>query len=78
MAIEKGFIFVNEEGQYAVPRMSFDHGPTREIIVWVDSIDSAHVFPHPAMVRRKHKSLEKCQSLKAVVQRRVLLQNWES
>ena len=32
---QQGFIFVNQLGHYATaPRMSFDHGPRREVITW--------------------------------------------
>lgn len=74
----QGFIFINELGQYAVPSLSFSHGPTREIINWVSDINDAHVFPHEAMMRRRFKELEKCQSLKAVAVRQVVIRNWEA
>lgn len=73
----QGFIFVNELGHYATaPRMSFDHGPRREVIGWTANINEAHVYLHEAMVRRCFKELEKAQSLKAVVTREVMLMNW--
>lgn len=74
----QGFIFINELGQYAVPTISISHGPTREIIQWVSDINEAHVFPHEAMMRRRFKELEKCQSLKAVATRNVVIRNWEA
>lgn len=74
----QGFIFINELGQYAVPSLSFDHGPRREVITWVSNINDAHVFPHEAMIRRRFKELEKCQSLKAVAVRQVIIRNWEA
>ena len=75
---QQGFVFVNELGQYAVPGLSSDHGPTREVINWVDDINHAHVFPHEALMRRRFKALEKAQSLKAVSTREVLIRNWEA
>lgn len=74
----QGFIFINELGQYAVPTISISHGPTREIIQWVSDINEAHVFPHEAMMRRRFKELEKCQSLKAIAKREVLIREWEA
>lgn len=74
----QGFIFINELGQYAVPGLSWGHGPTREIINWVTDINDAHVFAHEGMMRRRFKQLEKCQALKAVATREVLIREWES
>ncbi len=74
----QGFIFLNSLGQYAVLGLSSGHGPTREIINWVDNINQAHVFPHEAIIRRRFKELENCQSLKAVVKREVMLSNWSA
>lgn len=72
----QGFIFVNELGQYAVTGVSFDHGPSREVVMWVDGINQAEIFPHEGMMRRKHKSLEKCQTLMAVATRVVSIRDW--
>lgn len=74
----QGFIFINELGQYAVLDFSRSHGTTREVINWVENINDAHVFPHEAMTRRFFKELEKCQSLKAVAVRQVVIRNWEA
>lgn len=73
----QGFVFVNELGQYAILSTPVSHGPSREVVMWVDDINQAYVFLHDAMSRRKYKVLEKCQSLKAVVTREVLIKNWE-
>lgn len=75
---QQGFVFINELGQYAVPSLSNGFGPAREIINWVSDINEAHVFPHEAMMRRRFKELEKCQSLKAIAKREVLIRNWEA
>lgn len=72
----QGFIFINELGQYAVPSISMDRGPKREVIIWVTDINEAHVFPHEAMMRRRFKELEKCQSLMAVARREVSIEVW--
>ena len=74
----QGFIFINELGQYAVTGLSHTHGGTRETINWVNDINHAHVFPHEALMRRRFKELEKCQALKAVSTREVLIRNWEA
>lgn len=78
MDANKGFIFVNSKGQYAVTSLSGGFGPTREIINWTVDINSATVFPHEAMACRKFEVLAKCQSLKVVVKREVLVHNWNN
>lgn len=72
----KGFIFINNEGQYAIIGLSGGFGPTQQVIHWVKDIHNAEVFPHEAMARRKFKALEKCQSLMAVVRREVSVEVW--
>lgn len=73
----QGFVFINELGQYAVPtNSSSGFAPTREVIIWVSDINEAHVFPHEAMMRRRFKELEKCQSLMAVARREVSIEVW--
>lgn len=75
----QGFIFVNELGQYAVSNVCVvGFAPPRDVINWVSDINMAEVFPHEAMARRKFKALEKCQSLKAVATREVMIRNWEA
>lgn len=74
----QGFVFINERGQYAVPIISMDHGPKREVIIWVTDINEAHVFPHEEMMKRRFPQLRNCQSVKAVATCEVLIRNWES
>lgn len=73
----KGFIFINENGEYAVPGLSSGFSQTHEIINWVKDINYAHVFPHENIVRRRFKQLEKCQALKAVETRKVTIKLWD-
>lgn len=75
-SIAKGFIFINNEGQYAIIGLSGGFGPTQEVIHWTPNIHMAKVFPHEAMARRKFKALEKCQSLMAVARREVSIEVW--
>ena len=74
--IAKGFIFINNEGCYAITGLSGGFGPTQQVIHWVKDIHNAEVFPHEAMARRKFKALEKCQSLMAVARREVSIEVW--
>lgn len=74
--IAKGFIFINNEGQYAIIGLSGGFGPTQQVIHWTKDIHNAEVFPHEAMARRKFKALEKCQSLMAVARREVSIEVW--
>ena len=74
----KGFIFINENGEYAVCVISSSgFAPTREVITWVKDINRASVFPHEAMTKRKFKALENCQSLKAIEKRLVTIKLWD-
>lgn len=74
----KGFIFINENGEFAVcVTRSSGCAPTREIITWVKNINMASVFTHEAMAKRKFKDLENCQSLKAVENRLVTIKLWD-
>lgn len=74
--IAKGFIFINNEGQYAIIGLSSGFGPTQQVIHWTKDIHCADIFPHEAMARRKFKALEKCQSLMAVARREVSIEVW--
>ena len=76
--IAKGFIFINNEGCYAITGLSSGFGTTQEVIHWTPNIHMAKVFPHEALMRRRFKELEKCQALKAVSTREVLIRNWEA
>lgn len=74
----KGFIFINENGEYAVcVTSSSGFAPTREVITWAKDINRASVFPHEAMTKRKFKALENCQSLKAIEKRLVTIKLWD-
>lgn len=74
----KGFIFINEKGEYAVcVTNSSGFATTREVITWVKDINRASVFPHEAMTKRKFKALENCQSLKAIEKRLVNIKLWD-
>lgn len=74
--IAKGFIFINNEGWYAITGLSSGFGPTQQVIHWTKDIHRAEVFPHEGMARRKFKVLEKCQSLMAVARREVSIEVW--
>lgn len=73
---KQGYVFVSVEGHYAVTRTSCDHGPTRQVVRWVECMDDAEVFVSENVARRNFKELEKAQALQAVETRVIQFHAW--
>lgn len=67
-----GFVFINEEGQFAREGVSCDHGPTRKIIHW-GNLNDATVWASTGAAVRYIPSLKGRLSLPATVVRTVTL-----
>lgn len=75
-----GFIFINNDGEYAVEASALTHGGTSRYVRWSKDINAATVFssrsPWAGMMNKHLLELKTAQPLQATVTRTVKLEIW--
>lgn len=76
-----GFIFVNNNGEYAIERANTGFGSASQVLDWTKDIHSAQVFsserPWGGCMNRHLEELKKAQALQASVSRVVSINRWK-
>ena len=77
----KGYIFVNELGEYAIERANTGFGSGTTVVCWTKDINAATVFnneePWTGCMGRHLKAMSKAQPLQAELSRVVTLGRWK-